>query len=131
MPTLNNTGTILPLKLDYALQLALRQNLGAVTEAQTVKQAEGMRLVARSHLLPDANTVINETVEQLNLRTFGVEESNFPLSVGPFNHFDARAARVTQSVLDLVRWRNLHTAAPSQAPSSPAALSPKWMLAGC
>ncbi|MEI9974063.1 MAG: TolC family protein [Ignavibacteriota bacterium] len=110
VPSGDNTGTILPLRLDYALQLALRQNLGALTEANAVRQAEGARMVARSSLLPDINSVISETTEQLNLRTQGVETSAFPLAVGPFNYFDARAARVTQAVVDLVRWRNLRTA---------------------
>ncbi|HWC96143.1 MAG TPA: TolC family protein, partial [Candidatus Sulfopaludibacter sp.] len=106
----DNTGTVLPLRLDYALKLALRQNLGPVSEANAVTQAAGQRRVARSTLLPNANTIVSETVEQINLRTLGVTESNFPLAVGPFNFFDARAARVTQAVFDLVRLGNLHTA---------------------
>ena len=75
-----------------------------------MRQAEGLRLVARSSLLPNASTAVSESVEQLNLRTLGVTEPNFPLAVGPFNYFDARAARVTQAVFDLVRLRNLRTA---------------------
>ncbi|HTX35431.1 MAG TPA: TolC family protein [Bryobacteraceae bacterium] len=110
VPSGSATGTILPLRLDDALRLALRQNLAAVSDVQTVRQAEGLRRSVRSALLPEANTVVSETVEQLNLRTAGVEESAFPLAVGPFNFFDARAARVTQAVFDLVRWRNLRTA---------------------
>jgi len=59
-PTGDNTGTVLPLTLDYALKLGLRNNLGAITENQTVRQAEGQRGVARSGLLPQANTVIRQ-----------------------------------------------------------------------
>ncbi len=110
VPGADNTGTVLPLRLDYALKLALRQNLGALSESHAVQQAEGARRVARSTLLPDVNTVVSETVEQINLRTLGVTESSFPLAVGPFNFFDARAARVSQAVLDLVRWGNLRSA---------------------
>ena len=109
VPTGDNTGTILPLRLDYAVKLGLRYNLGAVSEAESVRQAEGLQRVARSGLLPQVNTLISETVEQINLRTLGVTESSFPLAVGPFNFFDARAARVTQAVLDLVRRQNLRT----------------------
>ena len=109
IPTGDNTKTVLPLRLDYALQLALRYNLGAITEAETVRQAQGMRRVARSALLPQADSLVNETVEQVNLRTLGVELPGFPAVVGPFNYFDARAARVTQTVFDLVRLRNLRT----------------------
>src|SRR5579883_771660 len=50
VPTGDNTGTVLPLRLDYAVKLALRNNLGAVTEAQTVLQAEGEARSARSRL---------------------------------------------------------------------------------
>lgn len=110
VPTGDNTKSVLPLRLDYALQLGLRYNLGALTEAQTVRQAEGIRQVARSGLLPQANTLVSETVEQVNLRTLGVSIPNFPAVVGPFNFFDARAARVNQTVFDLVRLRNLRTA---------------------
>lgn len=110
VPTADNTGTVLPLRLDYALLLALRQNLGAVSEAESVRQAQGVQRTARSTLLPNVNTVVSETVEQLNLRTTGVEFAAFPLAVGPFNFFDARAARVTQAVFDLVRLGNYRTA---------------------
>jgi outer membrane protein TolC len=110
VPTGDNTGTVLPLRLDYALKLALRQNLGAVSQTQALRQAQAQRQTARSALLPDVNSVISENVEQINLRTLGVEEPNFPLAVGPFNYFDARAARMTQSILDFVRHRNLRAA---------------------
>lgn len=110
VPTGDNTGTVLPLRLDYALRLALRHNLGAVTEAQAVRQAEGQRRVARSALLPQVNTVVSETVEQLNLRTLGVEVAGFPPMAGPFNFFDAQAASVNQAVVDLVRLSNLRSA---------------------
>lgn len=53
---------------------------------------------------PRVYTVVNETVEQLNLGTLGVETASFPPVAGPFNFFDARAARVTEAV-DLVRLR--------------------------
>jgi outer membrane protein TolC len=110
VPTGDNTGRVLPLSLDYALKQALRYNLGAVSESDAERQAEGQRRVARSALLPQANSVVNEVVEQLDLRTLGVEVSGFPAVVGPFNYFDARAARVTAAVVDLARLGNLRSA---------------------
>jgi outer membrane protein TolC len=110
-PIGDNIGTVLPLTLDYALKLGLRNNLGAIAENQAVRHAEGQRGVARSSLLPQVNTVVSETVEQLNLRTLGVETPSFPPVVGPFNFFDARAARVSEAVIDAVRLQNWHTAA--------------------
>lgn len=110
VPTGDNTGTLLPLRLDYALRLALRQNLGAVTESLAERQAEGQRRTARSALLPQVNTAVSETVEQLNLRTLGVEVSSFPAVVGPFNFFNAQAASLNQSVIDFVRLGNWRSA---------------------
>jgi outer membrane protein TolC len=101
VPAGDNTGTVLPLRLDYALRLALKNNLGAVTEGLAARQAEGQRRTARSGLLPQVNTVVSETVEQLNLRTLGVEIASVPSVVGPFNFFQAQAASLTQSVVDL------------------------------
>jgi outer membrane protein TolC len=116
-----DTGAILSLTLEKALALGLRFNLSAIGQLQSVRQAEGQRVVARSTLLPNVTTVINETVEQLNLRTAGVLEPSFPLAVGPFNFFDARAARVNQSVFDLVRLRNFQSAAQNVKSASEAA----------
>lgn len=110
VPAGDNTGTVLPLRLDYALRLALKNNLGAVTEGLAARQAEGQRRTARSGLLPQVNTVVSETVEQLNLRTLGVEIASVPSVVGPFNFFQAQAASLTQSVVDLVRLGNLRSA---------------------
>jgi outer membrane protein TolC len=105
----DNTGTVVPLRLDYALKLGLRNNLGALTESHTMQQAQGLRQTVRSALLPQVNSLVTETLEQLNLRTLGVESKSFPPVVGPFNYFDARAPRVTQA-LDMTRLANLRAA---------------------
>ena len=68
VPQGDNTGTILPLRLDYALTLGLRNNLGAVTEALSARQAKGQEKVTRGELLPQVNTVVSDTVQQINLR---------------------------------------------------------------
>lgn len=99
----------LALTLADALALGLRYNLGAIEQTDAVQQAEGQRTVARSTLLPNLNTGISETFERENLRTLGVSISIIPEST-KFNYFDARAARLQQSVFDLVRIDNLHSA---------------------
>lgn len=103
------SDSILPLTLENALAMGLHFNIGAISQSQAVAQAEGQRRVAKSTLLPNVNTVIGEEVERLNLRTQGVESPMFPETV-QFNYFDARAARVTQAVIDFVRIRNLRSA---------------------
>jgi len=103
------SATALSLTLDDALSRALRHNLGQLLENEAAQQAEGQRLVARSTLMPNLNAVVRETVEQINLRTMGVEVASFPETVGPFNYFDARGT-FQQTVLDFVRLNNLRSA---------------------
>ena len=104
----------LPLSIKDAIARGLRTNLGAVAQSAAVQQAQGQRVVARSELLPQLNTVISEQYERENLRELGVESSfgSFPEAVR-FHFFDARAGRLTQSVFDLVRIRNLRSATTS------------------
>jgi outer membrane protein TolC len=97
------------LTLEDALSLGLRFNLGAISQAQAVLQAKGQRLVARSGLLPNVNAAVSEEFEKLNLRTQGVESSTFPVTA-EFNFCDARAARLNQTIFDLVKIENLHSA---------------------
>jgi outer membrane protein TolC len=97
------------LTLEDALSLGLRFNLGAISQAQAVLQAKGQRLAARSGLLPNVNAAVSEEFEKLNLRTQGVESSTFPVTA-EFNFFDARAARLNQTIFDLVKIENLHSA---------------------
>ena len=104
-----STGEVLSLTLHEALVRGLRFNLGTISQGAAVMQAQGQRQVARSSLLPNLNAAISEEFERLNLRTMGVESNTFPLTA-TFNFFDARAARLNQSVFDLVRIENLHSA---------------------
>ncbi len=99
----------LALTLANALAMGLHYNLGAIEQTNAVQQAEGQRTVAKSTLLPNLNTGVSETFERENLRTLGVSLTIIPESV-KFNYYDARAARLQQSVFDLVRIDNLHSA---------------------
>jgi outer membrane protein TolC len=97
------------ISLSDALARALTQNLAAVTQSEQVAEARAQRRIARSALLPTVNTEISEEVERLNLRAQGVLSSSFPLTA-QFNFFDARAARLRQTVFDLVQRENLRSA---------------------
>jgi outer membrane protein TolC len=99
---------VLSLTLESALARGLRFNLAAVNQTASVIQAQGQRQIARSRLLPNLNTAISEEFERLNLREMGVESPTFPEAV-KFNFYDARA-RLNQSIFDLVKIENLHTA---------------------
>jgi outer membrane protein TolC len=103
------SSDVLPLTLESALSRGLRFNLSALDQIASVIQAQGERQIARSGLLRNVNTAISEEFERLNLREMGVESSTFP-EMAKFNYYDARAARLSQSVFDLVKIENLHAA---------------------
>lgn len=106
------SNDVLPLTLEQALGMGLRSNLGAVNQSAAVLEAQGERAVAKSGLLPLLNTGVTEAFERTNLRTLGVSLSSIPEST-KFNYFDARAARLQQTVLDVVKIDSLHTASES------------------
>ncbi len=109
VPTGKASDRTLALSLANALALGLRYNLGAIEQADAVAQAQGQRTVARSTLLPNLNSGISETYERQNLHTLGVSLPGVAEAVR-FNYFDARAARLQQTIFDLVRVNNLHSA---------------------
>lgn len=91
---------VLALSLQDALQRGLRYNLGLLLTNQGQRQAEGVRLAARSRLLPDITTRTSYTAQQVDLATFGIPPiPGIPVIVGPFEVFDARAF-VSQRILD-------------------------------
>lgn len=122
------SGGVLSLTLSEAVADGLKSNLGAVTQSLAVRQAEGQRIDARSLLLPHVSSIVTETVQQLNLRTAGVLEPSFPLAVGPYNFFDARAARVEQQVFDPVSLGNLRAAGQNVQSTKDAALDSRDII---
>ena len=98
----------LDLTLEAALKMALRNNLGRLTQDAGVMQAEGQRLAARSALLPNLNIGAAEVFSKENLRTAGLKTSIIPASV-VFNYDDLRMV-MQQTVLDLVSLHQLHGA---------------------
>jgi hypothetical protein len=101
------SGQPLSLSLDEALKMGLRYNLGGITADETSQRAKGENIVARSVLFPNLSGGLRETVEQIDLSSFGFKFKfpaslgvNIPNIVGPFNYFDLRAY-LTQRVADL------------------------------
>ena len=119
------TGSM-QLTLAAALSMAMKANLGLITQSAGVEQAQGQREVARSQLLPKINIGGTEEFERLNLRSQGVETSMFPVGV-TFNFYDARVL-LNQSVLDFVRINDLHAASASARASIEAARNARDLI---
>jgi outer membrane protein TolC len=103
------------LSLREAVQRGIEYNLGSVGLAQAVRQARGQAKVARSSLLPNLNGNLSETVQQTDLKAFGLRLSSpipgfsLPTIVGPFNYFDLRAS-LSQTLVDLTARNNYRSA---------------------
>lgn len=122
-----DNGSVLNLSLAEALARGLRLNLEAITDVQEVAQASARKKIAESALRPSVNTVISEEVERLNLRTQGVLSSSFPMTA-QLNFFDARAARLRQTVLDFVQVENVHSANENLAASIESARNARDLI---
>ena len=93
------TGTASPVPLSLTLHDAidrgLRTNFGLLLSGQASEKARAERLRALSALLPQVNGELSENVEQINLRTRGIDFQlpgfSTPTVVGPFHYTDARA----------------------------------------
>jgi outer membrane protein TolC len=87
--------TPLSLTLRDAIDRGLRTNLGLLLSGQANETARGERLRSLSALLPQVTGEVSENVEQLNLRTRGINfhipGASIPTIVGPFHYADARA----------------------------------------
>jgi outer membrane protein TolC len=103
------TANAVQLTLAQALAMGLRTNLGVLAQSANEQQARGQKVLAKSELLPQLNTVVSEAFEKENLRTLGVSLPSIP-TTSKFNYYDARAARLNQTVFDFVKIRNLQGA---------------------
>jgi len=95
VPTGAASPTPLSLTLDDAIARGLRNNLGLLLSGQASEIARAERLRSLSALLPQMTGVVSENVQQIDLKTRGI---NFhiagfstPAVVGPFDYTDARA----------------------------------------
>jgi outer membrane protein TolC len=127
VPSAPATSDVLRLTLQSSLSTGLRYNLGAISESSFASQARAQRTIARSELLPHLDMAISEVYERVNLRTQGVETNTFPESV-TFNYYDARVARLKQTVFDVVKTDNLHSASESAQASMQQALNARDLV---
>jgi outer membrane protein TolC len=95
VPTGIASPTPLSLTLRDAIDRGLKANLGLLLSAQTSESARGGRLRSLSALLPQVYGEVSENVQQINLKTRGIDfhlPGFFtPTIVGPFHYTDARA----------------------------------------
>ena len=106
---------VLELTLRDAIKMGLRYNLGAIEGGENVQIARGQRLLALSNLLPQVSAGASETVEQVNLATFGLSGlklQGIPTVVGPFSYssVDASVSQTLFSFESIQRFRSARTA---------------------
>ena len=95
-----NTGTVLPLTLEDAINRGLRQNLGIILQNSSVQSANGSRLEQLQQLLPTITAQASITVQQIDLAAYGLSIPNFNPIIGPFQVEDFRAS-LTQNVVNI------------------------------
>ena len=100
-----NTGTVIDLPLDDAIQRGLRQNLGIILQGSSIQNANGQRLEQLQQLLPTISASATIEVEQLSLAAYGLRFNGIPAVVGPFQVVDFRAY-LNQSVFNLNALQN-------------------------
>jgi outer membrane protein TolC len=115
VPSGTATSETLQLTLRDAINMALRYNLGAIETGENVQVARGRRLLALSNLLPQINAGASETVQQVNLATFGLnglQGQGIPSIVGPFSYssVDASFSQTLFSFESIQRFRAARTA---------------------
>ena len=113
VPAGKATPSVLLLSLKDAIDRGLKQNLGLLLTGEGIPSARGQWWKDLSELLPNVTTSTSFAVQQINLRTVGLNVQAFsalgiriPSVVGPFGVFDARAF-VTQSIFN---WQAIQQA---------------------
>lgn len=110
--------TPLALTFDDAIQRGLKSNLGLLQSDTASQTARAERILALSALLPQVTGTLGETVEQLNLRTLGLNIPpnpyvKIPTIVGPFS-YTAAQANVSAKILDWSAHRTFKSAKASE-----------------
>jgi outer membrane protein TolC len=96
---------VLPLSLDQAISMGLKYNLGLVLSGVNAGSASAQRLQQLQALLPTVNASAKESVQQIDLKTYGLSIPGFPSIVGPFGYTDIRGS-VQWSLLNVSSLRN-------------------------
>src|SRR5271165_6799160 len=104
------TPNTIQLTLEAAIARGLKANLGLLTSEQSDRETKATRMRVLSGLLPNVTGGLGETVEQVNLATFGFKFApnpyfTIPKIVGPFQFADARAF-ATVPLVDMAQYRN-------------------------
>jgi outer membrane protein TolC len=99
------TPGVLPLSLDDAVQMGLKNNLGAILQNTNVKSEGGAKLQELQALLPTVTGTAQAAVEQVNLQAEGLRIPGFPAVIGPFGYTDFRA-KLNQTLLNVSSLEN-------------------------
>ncbi len=99
------TAGELPLSLDDAIQMGLKNNLGAILQTTNVNTAGGGKLQQLQALLPTITGTAQDSVSQVNLQAEGLRIPGFPAVIGPFGYTDFRAT-LNQAVLNVSSLQN-------------------------
>ncbi len=99
------TPGVLPLSLDDAIQMGLKNNLGAILQNTNVKSEGGAKLQELQALLPTVTGTAQAAVEQVNLQAEGLRIPGFPAVIGPFGYTDFRA-KLNQTLLNVSSLEN-------------------------
>jgi outer membrane protein TolC len=97
------------LSLDEAIQLGLKNNLSVLQAGTNNRLARIERIRSLSALLPTVDGSGGETVQEINLATFGFHFPGVPSIIGPFAYTDVRAS----AAMNLIDWsarKNLQAA---------------------
>src|ERR1700683_3697790 len=100
---------VLPLSLQDAIQIGLKQNLGLLFSAADTRSARGQRWQQLSALLAHVVAAPYIAQAEINLNEQGISQFGplkIPPSDGPFSFFDARAG-ITQTLFD---WKEISAA---------------------
>lgn len=116
-PQLKEAREVLPLSLKKAIELALAPegNTRLQLARETIRQAQSRAAQARAALLPDLSASTSYQNQTQNLAARGISVAlpfpgfTFPVFVGPYDVFDARAS-VTQSLFDFSSIRRFQAA---------------------
>ncbi len=91
---------VLPLSLDDAVGMGLKNNLGAILQSINVKTAGGQKLQQLQALLPDITGTAQDSVSQVNLQAEGLNIPGFPAVIGPYGYTDFRV-HLNQALLNV------------------------------
>ena len=98
---------VVSLSLQGAIDLGLKQNLGALLSNADIRSARGQRWQQLSALLPQVSASPFVADSKVNLAELGFTSLagvKIPAALGPFSYFDARVA-VSQSLFD---WKSIN-----------------------